>query len=325
MTSEVRLQGAPVRSDAVEAAGPLFTFVHASDLHLGRQHDPHFDLAALRAEAFFAAVRSGPRPDWLVISGDLTSLGTVDPGELAAVRAHLDALDLPYDVLPGNHDLCPSPAQAAKSPGVERYEHAPLEQTAYAGTFGVRGLRFRHQGGGIDFLGVTLRDGDPDGELAKLAADLHRAGPARARVVVGHYPSRPVRGGGSLLTWGPGHIGATAGALDELLAAHGPEAERPTGVPPVVAYLFGHVHILCAARHAGVWHMTPGALAAGCPGHRVCEVHADRIEVRFVPLSDPSLAAPGFWGGHPTDALHPDPITYHTGTPQERTFAIPLP
>lgn len=304
---------------------PLYRFVHASDLHLGRQHDPHFDLATLRAEAFFSALKSGLHPDWLVVSGDLTSLGTVDPAELSTVRAHLDAAGVPYDVLPGNHDLCPSPEQAAKSPGVERYEHVPLEQTVYARTFGERGLRFRHTGGDVEFLGVTLRAGDPDGELPRLAADLDRPSTARARIVVGHYPSRPVRTGGSLATWGPGHIGPSAGALDAVLAAHGPEAPRPTGVPPVIAYLFGHVHILCATRHAGVWHMTPGALAAGCPGHRVCEIHRDRVEFRFVPLADARLAAPGFWGGHPTDAQHPDPHTYHAGTPQERTVSIPLP
>ncbi len=303
-----------------------FTFVHASDLHLGRQHDPHFALSSRRAEAFLAVLRTEARPDWVVISGDLTSLGTVDPAEFAAVRARLEAAGVPCDVIPGNHDLCPSPEQAAKSPGVERYEPGALEGTAYGRTFGPRGLRFRHRGGGVEFLGLTLRAGDPDGELERLRQDLAQpAADVRARVVVGHYPTRPVRTGGPLATWGPGHIGASASALEGLLAAHGPEAARPAGVPPVVAYLFGHVHVLCATRRAGVHHLTPGALAAGCPGYRVCHVRPDRLEFRFVPLADAELAAPGFWGGHPTDALHPDPTAYHVGTPQEQTVTVPLP
>ena len=44
-----------------------------------------------------------PRPDLLVATGDLTADGTME--EYAALRGLLDGLDIPYLLLPGNHDV----------------------------------------------------------------------------------------------------------------------------------------------------------------------------------------------------------------------------
>lgn len=304
---------------------PSFSFIHVSDLHWGDQHDPKFALANARVTCFCEDVRTArraPRPDWLVVSGDLTTRGTVDPGELRHVKYLLDGLQIPYNVIPGNHDLCPSEAHAERFPGVERYEPGPLIETAFARTFGERGLHFTERRAGIEFIGFSLRAGDPDGELARLDAAVRAPSDARARILIGHYPSSPVRDAGPLARWGPQHLGATAPQLDALLAAHARSS------PPVVAYLFGHVHVLVGAQREGVWRLTPGAVAVGCPGYRLFEVFDDAIRTRFIPLSDPDLAACGFWGtGNPEgvrDSQHPDFLSYHAGNEDERVLTIPL-
>ena len=303
-------------------ARPLATFAHVSDLHLGQETEGPFAQAARRTACLLEDLRHGPRSQWLVVGGDLTHRGSVDPQALRDARQALDALGVPYNCVPGNHDLCPSPDQAARFPGVERYEPVPLEDTAYGRTFGPPGLRWRRVLGGVEFVGVALRAGDPDGELSRLRGVLGSPTAVRARIVVGHYPTLPVRTAGPLAAWGPGHLGRTAAEVEGVLA------EAASWEPPVVAYLFGHVHVLCATRRGGVWHATPGAVGAGCPGYRWCEVWPDRIETRFVPLSDPDLAACGFWStGRPgacTDAEHADYQVYHAGTARERAFCIPL-
>lgn len=308
---------------------PRFRFVHASDLHLGRQHDPKFAQANARVRCFFDDLkfeRAIAKPDWLVVTGDLTTLGTVDPGEFAAVKDELDGLGLPYDILPGNHDLCPSPEQSAKAPHVEAYEPVPLEATAYGRAFGERGLRWRARHADLEFFGLTLRAGDPDGELARLERDLaepSEPSAARARIICGHYPAAPVREGGPLAKWGPGHLGPTAAELDALLT------KQAQANPPVLAYLFGHVHALVAQSRGGLLHVTPGAVSVGCPGYRLFEVFEHELRTTWVPLSRPELNEPGFWGSNRPeqvhDAAHPDFVTYHAGTPAEQSFSLALP
>jgi|GEM_PF-2855960 len=302
---------------------PLATFGHASDLHLGPHAEAAFAPAEARAARLWDDLRGGPPLDWLVVSGDLTHRGSVQPEALAAAWRQLEAQGIPWNALPGNHDLCPSAEEAVRFADAERYEDVPLEETAYGRAFGPDGLFFRRVLGGVEFIGAALRAGDPDGQLGRLRHALSRPALVRARVVIGHYPTEPVRTEGPLRAWGPGHLGPTAVALGELLR------EAHPGAPPVVAYLFGHVHVLAAARRGSVWHATPGAVAAGCPGYRRCEVWPDRIDTCFVPLSDPALAACGFWSrGRPeacADAEHGDYATYHAGTVAERRFCIPLP
>lgn len=304
--------------------GPLAAFAHASDLHLGPVADPAFALAGERAACLWADLRRGPALNWLVVSGDLTHHGSARPADLEAARRAMEGPGMPpWSVLPGNHDLSPSPVQAARSGGTERYEDVPLEQTGYGLVFGPEGVFFRRVLAGVEFVGFALRAGDPDGQLPRLRALLAEPGALRARVVVGHYPTRPVRAAGPLRACGPAHLGPTAEDLGALL-----DQERP-GAPPVLAYLFGHVHALAARRHGGIWHATPGAVGAGCPGHRLGLIWPDRIETRFVPLSDPHLAAIGFWSPQRpvecTDPEHPDRASYHGGTRQERCLTIPLP
>lgn len=303
---------------------PLATFAHASDLHLGPNGgEAAFAPAEARAARLWEDLRGGAPLQWLVVSGDLTHRGSVEPEALVAARGRLEAQGIPWDALPGNHDLCPSADQARRSAGTERYEDVPLAETVHGRAFGPDGLFFRRALGGVEFIGAALRAGDPDGQLGRLRDVLSQPAPVRARVVIGHYPTEPVRTDGPLRAWGPGHLGPTAAALGAMLQ------ERHPGAPPVVAYLFGHVHVLAAGRRGSVWHATPGAVAAGCPGYRRCAVWPDRIDTCFLPLSDPTLATCGFWSARRPEACadpeHGDYATYHGGTAAERVFSIPLP
>jgi len=83
---------------AANSWGPKMpTFLHGSDLHFGRPHDP------VAAEAFLAAAQR-IRPDLVVFSGDFTQRAKVS--EFEAARSYLDRFSpLPVVVTPGNHDV----------------------------------------------------------------------------------------------------------------------------------------------------------------------------------------------------------------------------
>lgn len=76
-----------------------------SDLHIRLPGQKAYRVVA--TDAFLppavAAINAlRPRPDVVVISGDLTDFGR--PAEYAHLKRMLDALEMPYLLLPGNHD-----------------------------------------------------------------------------------------------------------------------------------------------------------------------------------------------------------------------------
>src|SRR6185437_5862225 len=74
---------------------------HLSDLHLARGPLAAPPAAAL-ADALARALALEPRPDCLVITGDLADTG--HPDEYAALRDILRKCPVPAHLLPGNHD-----------------------------------------------------------------------------------------------------------------------------------------------------------------------------------------------------------------------------
>jgi len=74
---------------------------HLSDLHLARGPLAAEPAAALAA-ALGRALALEPRPDCLVITGDLADTG--HPDEYAALQAILRKCPVPVHLLPGNHD-----------------------------------------------------------------------------------------------------------------------------------------------------------------------------------------------------------------------------
>lgn len=72
------------------------TLLHISDIHFGPKH------LADRAESVRSLV-SQRRPDFVVISGDVTQRAT--RGQFCDARRFVDSLGVPTLVLPGNHDV----------------------------------------------------------------------------------------------------------------------------------------------------------------------------------------------------------------------------
>ncbi len=289
---------------------PLFTFVHAADPHWGVQTDPKFVAAPQRCACFLRDVAAlQPRSRLLLIAGDLSSRGKGHPEELVMAEESLRKLNLPLLMVPGNHDLSAEPRSDKPQADL-----TPLAETNWYSRYGAAGLFWTCPVGPLEFAGFALRNGDPDGILDQLEAYL-RTDDGKRRILMGHYPAYPVRTAGTLAKWGPHHIGDSTVRLQEILRKY---------ANTVVAYLFGHVHVLSAQVFSGVMHASGGAVAVGAPGMRIFTVFPTGLESRFIPLSDPNLAEFAFWGGgHPekaSDADHPTSELYHMGTELERNF-----
>lgn len=78
---------------------------HITDLHIRPRGKPAYRVSetnALSERALDAIARLRPRPDLLIVTGDLTDCGL--PEEYAVLREMLGRLDMPVLMVPGNHD-----------------------------------------------------------------------------------------------------------------------------------------------------------------------------------------------------------------------------
>lgn len=78
---------------------------HLSDLHVVEAEERLFGVFDTHSSAGMAMallVGLNPRPDVVIVTGDLTGDGTFE--QLTAARRLLDGMGLPYYVVPGNHD-----------------------------------------------------------------------------------------------------------------------------------------------------------------------------------------------------------------------------
>lgn len=83
----------------------MFIIAQLSDLHIrppGKFAYGHVDTNAMFQSAIDAVLRLDPRPDCVVVSGDLTDGGLDEEYEIVA--AGLARLPMPVFVIPGNHD-----------------------------------------------------------------------------------------------------------------------------------------------------------------------------------------------------------------------------
>ena len=92
----------------VFASDPQIRFAWLSDTHVG---------AGAGAEDLRAAVRDinlVPEIDFIIVSGDITEIGS--NAELELAKAILDSLNRPYHIIPGNHDTKWSESGCTKFP-----------------------------------------------------------------------------------------------------------------------------------------------------------------------------------------------------------------
>jgi 3',5'-cyclic AMP phosphodiesterase CpdA len=190
--------------------------------------------------------RLDPRPDMLIITGDLTDFGR--PEEYAHLRAMLEALEMPYYLMPGNHDAREALRDAFPDHGYLRQMEGFLQYAVEAYPLRVLALD-------------TVTPGMPHGELcaARLRWLEERLAeqPGRPTVIAMHHPP--------FLT-GIAHmdaIGLLQGGdeLRSLISRH-PNVER---------VICGHVHRNIVQRYAGT-------VASICPSgaHQVAlDLRAD--------------------------------------------------
>lgn len=223
-----------------------------TDLHIvapGTLAYGKVDTAAFLERAIAKLVAFRPRPDVVLITGDLVDLGTAE--EYVRVRALLAPLDLPYLIIPGNHD-------------VRDLMHAAfddLSDVPKSGHFCYAVDRWPVRLIALD----TLIEGRPDGELCESRrawlADALAAGGDKPTMIFMHHPP--------FLT-GIDHMDrmglADREAFAAIIARH-PNVER---------IVCGHLHRSIEARFAGT-------IAATLPST------AHQVGLDLVPNAPPSF------------------------------------
>lgn len=195
----------------------MLVIAHVSDTHLGNEARDPLPRAAAVMDHLLAM---DPRPDVLVVSGDVADHGL--PEEYVAARAWLDRWEGPLAVCPGNHDV----------------------RAAFVDGLGI-GTRLVVEAGGARFVMLdSLVDADETGrrdegrlgvdQLAWLDACL--ADDARPAYVCLHHPPTTI----GLELMDPIRL-VDGDALAEVLARH----------PHVVATLVGHAHTMAVTTFAG--------------------------------------------------------------------------
>lgn len=299
----------------------LFRFAHATDLHYETANPPQEALANSRFSCLIDDLNQVNKTsplDFAILSGDLSNCGAANQADLVGAKQLCEGLDMAYHAIAGNHDLAPHRECAAAYPGKEDYHEGPMATSNYASVFGEERLKFSFEEQGYHFVGVSLRDEDPDDMLDWLAAELDRI-PGRG-IVVAHYGLYPARQEGRLRTWGFQRIGKILPRLRSMI-----DAARPR----IVAYLYGHNHVNSVVKQGEVYHMSAGGIQKGCTGYRLFDCYENRIETNYHLISDPSLRHFRNW---PFDAAavgpesaHTTADMYHLGSPAEQSLTLNVP
>jgi len=217
-------------------SNPVMIIAQITDTHIreGRALLGPVDPAACLERAVAAVNALSPRPDLVILTGDIGNDGT--PGEYAIARSILDRLAMPLYVIPGNHDT-----RAAM-----REAFGDITPFADGSPF----LQYRIEAGPIRVLALdTLIEGRPEGRLCAerlrwLEAELEDAGDTPVLVAM-HHP--PVKTG----IEGMDAIRLLSGARElEAILVRYPNVER------IVA---GHLHRAIQRRFAGT-------VVSLCPG-----------------------------------------------------------
>ena len=148
-----------------------FRFAFISDTHIGSPNGgAEEDLRRTVAD-----INAAKNIDFVVLTGDITELGT--NAELALAKKLLDSLNIPYYIIPGNHDTGWS-----ESGGL-----------GFNQTFGDDKFYFKHKG--VHFIGcasgpyVRMSDGHvPRHAVNWMKEKLRKIGDKEPVVFLNHYP-----------------------------------------------------------------------------------------------------------------------------------------
>lgn len=249
--------------------------------------------------------------DLLAICGDLSVKGTKHIKELEYVKIRLDELHIPYIVPAGNHDLCASKGMEERYPDLEEYEYVSIEQTNYYKAFGIAGIRYSKVFSGMRFIGFSIRNEDPDGQLAWLKQELEKEEP---KLVFGHYPLVKSRTGGFCEGWDYSRIDKSIPALIEML---GDKDNH------VLAYFCGHQHINSIVPMGGTYQIETASTVLGTTSYRIMDITDSEVKI-----STHRLAYLNEYAGDLTlpersiDAEHPTIHEYHYGNESDLSITL---
>lgn len=289
------------------------TILYATDLHYFGASPPHYPKSTVAVPLFFQELaRMRDRLDLLVLGGDCVNAGSARIQELEALKQELDATGVPYRAVAGNHDIAPSKRYARMYPGMEDWEDGALTETNFGRVFGERAIRGIECVEGVRLTLFSVRNGDPDGQLDWLSDTLQEPGPA---LVVGHFPVLTTRTGGFCERWGYSRIDTIRDRLVRILSDR----------TDTTVYLCGHQHINAVARSGALVQVSTGAVGVATCCYRLLTVASGRLHIsthRLPSVSDWLTDAMN--ADRSTDAAHPDLVSYHWGTDQEREMEIRL-
>ena len=205
-----------------------------TDLHLraaGQKAYRVVDTARYLPPAIEALSTLDPRPDVVLITGDLTDFGR--PQEYAALREQLEALTLPWYVIPGNHDERDALRQALS-------DHDYLGQTGF--------MHYTLEHWPVRLIGLdTLVPNEGRGELC----------PARLEWLTARLEEQPERPTLLFMHHPPFATGIAHMDRQGLTGAREFEA-LIRGYPNVERIICGHVHRTLFRRFGGT-------IASCCP------------------------------------------------------------
>jgi len=241
--------------------------------------------------------------DMIAISGDISVKGTSNIEELQYVKTQFEALDIPYIIIPGNHDLCPLKGMEKRYPGLEEYEYTSLEQTNFYKVFGETGVRYSKVINNIQFVGFAIRNNDPDNIINWLIQELDTP---YEKVVFCHYPLIPTRSAGFCSTWDYSRIENTLGTLKNIIFD---EKNK------VLSYFCGHQHINSIIKVNKTFHIETASTVLGSCSYRIIN-----IDERQISINTKFLISRTAWVGNlllpdrSHDNEHITPDAYQRGT-----------
>jgi 3',5'-cyclic AMP phosphodiesterase CpdA len=209
----------------------MLVMAHVSDTHFGNEVRDPSDRCAAVMDHLLAL---DPRPDVLVLSGDVADHGRAE--EYAAARAWLDGWPGPLAVCPGNHDV-----REAFTEGLGVAARSVVEAA---------GHRLVLLDSLVDAVDGRRVDEGRLGEEQLDWLDARLAESAAPAIVVLHHP--------------PLTIGV--GLMDPIRLLDGDDLERVIGRhPQVVAVLVGHAHTMAATSYAGRPLLIGGGVVSTVP------------------------------------------------------------
>jgi 3',5'-cyclic-AMP phosphodiesterase len=209
----------------------MLVVAHVSDSHFGNEVRDPSDRSAVVMDHLLAL---DPRPDVLVLSGDVADHGLAE--EYAAARAWLDGWPGPLAVCPGNHDV-----REAFVEGLGVQPRSVVE---------VAGHRLVLLDSLVDAVDGRRVDEGRLGEEQLDWLDARLAESAAPAIVVLHHP--PLTIGVSLMD--PIRL-ADGADLEPVIRRH----------PHVMAVLVGHAHTMAATSYAGRPLLIGGGVVSTVP------------------------------------------------------------